>query len=468
MESFLAAIPELCDDDRRAFLYSDLGRQQNDNPDGYREAQKFWTDLLLRACRQGLLSPAPSSDDAETASVLCIERGALAARFAFRGDTPEIDCVIDDLQRRGTLTTVGELLAGNIARRWAGRLALQLPLVGRPAAALAWGAAEAHVLAAQPLVSAAATRVLDTHYAQVACTLTDNLMSMGEFQRRFAQAITGSDTVSLLDARLICRSLEDMQRVTTAQTDGHVLVKFAAARAQRVRAVTEADRCTFHVIETQTQIVRQVTQLEQRASDLDSRAREAVRLGHRTLALSHLRLKRHIEGDVLAKRTQALQNIEHVVLQLQQAASDAQAVKAFAAGTQALRGLNQQTEAMDPQRVFDDWAEQASRAAEVQEVMQDSVADISEDFDEDELEAELDALVAAAEPPKTDEQKAAEDKDADMLADALTKVTIDNMPSAARPEIQAADRVKPVGNSDKAEKEPEAEPDQDQVAIPAE
>ncbi|KAJ2355123.1 hypothetical protein GGF43_002878, partial [Coemansia sp. RSA 2618] len=385
IQTFLSRIPELRNADQRAFLYSDLDQQRADNPEGYEEAQKFWTQLLLAACQQGLLSSSTlaastphterlnvtlaSSDDdddkeeedvlqrtqaaedtyAEPISVLCIERAGLAARLVYCGDTPTgVDGIVDEMERRGTVVEAGDYLAGSAARRWAGRLARRVPVVGRQIAALAWGAQITPLLVVRALVEAAASRVADAHYARAACALTDNLMSMDVFREQYAAAVLGHKRpatggkamVSLADARLVLRRLEDERQATAvlvdddaAAEDTRMLIKFAARRTQRVQPVSEADRGAFHVASTRDLIARQVAALEARVLELDLRARTAVQRKMRQQALGYLRLKRHVEASVLAKRLQALDSVERVVMQLQQAASDVQLLQAFRAGT---------------------------------------------------------------------------------------------------------------------------------------
>ncbi|KAJ2498234.1 hypothetical protein GGH96_004486 [Coemansia sp. RSA 1972] len=483
IQSFLSRIPELRDADQRAFLYSDLDQQRVDNPEGYQEALKFWTQLLLSACQQGLLTTTPhspqprlnatlaSSDEddeddvldrtqskdsehTEASSVLCFERAGLAARLAFRGDTPTgVDGIVDEMERSGVVVEAGDYLAGSTVRRWAGRFVRRVPVVGRQMAVLAWGAQNSQItldysLVVRSLIEAAASRVADAHYARAACALTDNLLSMDMFREQYAQPVlTTNGKLSLEDARLVLRCLEDQRQATSTVIDAgdtHVLVKFAARRAQRVQPVTEADRNAFHVVSTRDTIARQVTALESRVLELDHKARTAVVRKLRTQALGYLRLKRHVESDVLARRQQALDNIERIVLKLQQAASDVQLLQAFRSGTHALNGLNQEAEDMHAERIFDDWADQALRADEIQAVMDDGaavVADGMQNVDDDALEAELEALLAADEQKEAElEQKESnvavpgkqETADEDMLADALNKVTLspdDHTPS---------------------------------------
>ncbi|KAJ2124127.1 hypothetical protein IW147_002063 [Coemansia sp. RSA 720] len=483
IQSFLSRIPELRDADQRAFLYSDLDQQRVDNPDGYQEAQKFWTQLLLSACKQGLLStahtpqprlnttlassdeddeddvldrtqPIEDSEHTEAASVLCFERAGLAARLAFRGDTPTgVDGIVDEMERSGVVVEAGDYLAGSTVRRWAGRFVRRVPVVGRQMAALAWGAQDPQItldssLVVRSLVEAAASRVTDAHYARAACALTDNLLSMDVFREQYAQPVlTTRGKLSLEDARLVLRCLEDQRQATSTVVeagDSHVLVKFAMRRAQRVQPVTEADRNAFHVVSTRDMIARQVTALESRVLELDHKARHAIVHKLRQQALGYLRLKRHVESDVLAKRQQALDNVERIVLKLQQAASDVQLLQAFRSGTCALKGLNEQAENMHAERIFDDWADQALHADEIQAVMDDGavVAD-GMHVDDDVLEAELDALLAADKQkeaaPDKQKEAAASDKqdtaDEDMLADALNKVTISPEHKASEPNV---------------------------------
>ncbi|KAJ2341900.1 hypothetical protein GGF43_006063, partial [Coemansia sp. RSA 2618] len=153
-------------------------------------------------------------------------------------------------------------------------------------------------------------------------------------------------------------------------------------------------------------------------------------------------------------------------------------LQAFRAGTCALKGLNQQAEAMDAERIFDDWADQTLRAAEVQAVMDDGAAAVGDamnvgDVDDEELEAELEALLAA-EADGADGAAEAAEADEDVLADALNKVAIspesqDSEPVSAsvpdaKTQVSASDTVaKPATTSPDTEKlQPE------RVAMPAE
>ncbi|KAJ2615958.1 hypothetical protein H4S08_000993 [Coemansia sp. RSA 1365] len=484
MEAFLVRIPELQSADQRAFLYSDLSRQQSDNPEGYREALDFWSGLLLRACRLGLLSTAPGADsvaqlvcaddspdqsegededvldrigkaalnksDTVAPSVLTLRRTGLAARLAFGGDTPMgVDVVVEELKQRGTLAMVGDVLSSNTVRRWAGRLALQLPLVGQRAAALAWattGIDDAYnLLVARSLVDKAAERVVSAHYAAAAGSLTDGLMSSEDFARRFAGAIAApGERMASIDLQLLLRRLVDLGRIHTEQVDGNVLVKFAASRAQAVVAISVADRAAFHVMSTRDMIARQISQLESRTTVLDHRTRQALTRGLRSQALAHMRLRRHIESDVLPKRILALERIEHVVLQLQQSSSDVQLMEAFRAGSCALQGLNRQVKSLDPESLFDEWADHTLRAAEFRDAMDDATnAAFADPIADAEIESELDALLADENAKKL-AQSAAE-ADADELADALDKVTI--APTASGPVSQQGNNFGELPNN---------------------
>ncbi|PIA16075.1 hypothetical protein COEREDRAFT_81519 [Coemansia reversa NRRL 1564] len=181
---------------------------------------------------------------------------------------------------------------------------------------------------------------------------------------------------------------------------------------------------------TRDMIARQISQLESRTIILDRRTRQALTRGLRSQALAHMRLRRHIESAVLPKRILALERIEHVVLQLQQSSSDIQLMEAFRAGSCALQGLNRQVESLDPESLFDDWADHTLRAAEFRDAMDDATAAaVADPIADAEIESELDALLADENAKKL-AQSAAE-ADADELASALDKVTI--APAASVP-----------------------------------
>ncbi|KAJ2158209.1 hypothetical protein GGF46_003953 [Coemansia sp. RSA 552] len=458
LQSFLGSVPELRNADRRAFLYSDLQQLHIDNPEAYREAYEFWSRLLLRACRQGLLSTtetAGSSSDSESdggseyslplasadsessgsadeaVSVLCIDGRALAARLAHCGDTPMgVDSIVEEMCRRGTLLSVNDYLQTFVGR-WMSRLLARIPLAPR---LLGQQGVDPHssVLAARPLVEAAASRILDAHYNGAACALTDGLMSVGEFRRRFARTIGSSGgLMAATDGQLVLRRLGELGKVALGSEgagDGR-LVKFAAGQEQRVEPVASSDSGVFQVLSTRDLIARQIAQLEGRVQELGDLARGAVAKGRRPQALGYLQMRRHITTEVLPGRLRSRNDIERVVLQLQQAASDVQLVDAFRAGTSALRGLNRQAELADPQAAFDEWADEALKASEVHDALQGHGEQMGQ-VDDAEIEDELNALIGQAD---------ADAKAADDLADALGGIKLTEQRPASPQEEETSE-----------------------------
>ncbi|KAJ2746434.1 hypothetical protein GGI20_001352 [Coemansia sp. BCRC 34301] len=407
MHAFLASVAELNCSDQRAFLYSDLACQKLDNPDGYAEAVEFWTRLLTRACQRRLLSTTPPvSDKADLlSSALTLDRRVLASRLVFRGDTPMgLDCVVDEMLRTGHLCPVDDYFAPRL-RRWAKWLALRvLPynaVAGCPA-----------LLVATKLVDEAASRVLAAHRANASCPVTDNVMSLDEFRHAYSralmapEALSSSAAMSAIDARVLLRHLVDHRHAATSalldSPSHHSQAAPATARTELVKfaadgsslAITDADYATYQVVCTRRLLAAQVSALEMRIADLDSEAREALRRQQRPVAAARLRLKRHIETNLLTKRIAALETVERVVLQLQQTSSDLQLMQTLSAGTVALRALNNAAQAIDPDKVADAWEEEAMRAADLEQALADTQV-VVDDMD---VEAELEALIAMEEP----------------------------------------------------------------------
>ncbi|KAJ2062160.1 Charged multivesicular body protein 7 [Coemansia sp. S146] len=457
MESFLATVAELNNPDQRAFLYSDLDRQKIDNPDGYKEAVAFWSRLLNRACQRGLLStaahPASSADgedDGEEAeeeeeeedvldrinkpsvdmpSALTIDRRLLTLRLVFRGDTPMgLDSVIDDMQRTGVLVPADDYFAPAI-RRWAKWLAARL----LPQAIATRGPPA--VLVATASVQEVASRVVAAHRARVSCPLTDNIMSVDDFRRTYGCALVPDSKLpkhmSVVDAHVLLKYLVDTRHAATsaqlmahppASPPGHVrgtdLVKFASTSPP---TITDADFATYQVVCTHRLLAHQVSALEARVSGLDAEVRDALRRQQRPVAAARLRLKRHIESNILTKRVAALETVEHVVLQLQQTSSDLQLMQTLSAGTRALRALNDEAKEIDPDSVADAWEEEAVRAAELGAALDDTQAVVvPDDLD---VEAELEALIAMDAAKDIGSKEQVED-DVDALADSIGKVEI--------------------------------------------
>ncbi|KAJ1893500.1 hypothetical protein LPJ66_005718 [Kickxella alabastrina] len=469
MQSFLASFADLNSPDRRAFLYSDLDPQQ---PESYAEAYAFWSTLLPLACSAqlspscaGLLSTPPG------ASALSLDTNALAQRLSFCGDTPSgLDTIVAEMQRRGDLVLMSDFFEPPVGLRriaaWALRRVLG-PRIYQAVAGSSSGRLPQWMVVPQ-LVEAAMRRVMDIQYARpTGGSLADNLMSLEEFRLRFAP-------MAALDADILIKRLRDLHYITTATIHGrgspNILIKFAAHRHAQAVAVSEADRGVYQVSSTQRMLSQQVDQLQERVDQLDLQVRQSLARNHRNLALSNLRLRRHIIGDILPKRLDALHNVERVLLQLEQTHSDAQILIAFEAGTRALRGLNQEMHVGDVEEVFAEWAQESLRAKEVEDALADGRLDMDADaagpgagagaVNDDELEDELEALMAS-------------EREADALADALGAVAIS---SSTRKSPAKGTKAHMESNNhgaalsddnDDAENE-ESKQDIQKVAVPAE
>ncbi|KAJ2555902.1 hypothetical protein EV175_002163 [Coemansia sp. RSA 1933] len=415
--------------------------------------------------------------------VLCLNTKKLATRLSFRGDTPAgLDVVEEEVLRRATMAPAVEYFSTRM-RRWAGWAAgMVLPsLPGRFVASVVMGAQvpkgmDPQTLIASSLVGDMAERILDLHYSNMVCPQIDSLMGIREFRCKFASALakrsakqshdrSNVSEMSAEDASILIKYMSDNRYIAIATVgvavgddgggkesgargeqaasatfaDGETtLIKFASRRTERIVAlssgpISEADRGVYQVKSTRLLISKQVDQLETRVSDLDQQIMGALQRKQKNLAMAKLRLKRHIEENVLTKRVVALENVEKIMWQLEQSSSDLQMLQALRAGTLALRGMNQKAEDMDADKVFDDWAQEAARAGEVEEALQDGsdlvlgampVSISGPDVDE-QLEAELDVMMATE--AKAAEQSANADSKgntAESLVDALENIYI--------------------------------------------
>ncbi|KAJ2662557.1 hypothetical protein IWW48_001799 [Coemansia sp. RSA 1200] len=462
-------------------------RSSSDSDDDSKDGEEG-DDVLDRIGRQ--------TTDRLLRPVLCLSLNKLASRLSFRGDTPAgLDVVETEMRKRGMLVPAAEFFSTRL-RRWAGwAVGVVLPsLPGRFVASLVVGAQvpkgmDSQTLVASPLVGDAAQRILDLHYSTVACPQMDNLMSIREFRRRFATTLCkrsdkqggaskqrgSSDVLEMSgqDAGVLVKYLFNNRYIdvatvgaaavhsssgkqATASTvwadvgggNETTLIKFASRHTERLAAkqaavsacepIGEVDRGVYQVKCTRTLLLKQIEQLETRVSDLDAQIRAALQRKQKNMAMSKLRSKHHIEDSVLTKRMAALEKVEKMYWQLEQSSSDIQVLHAFKAGARALRGLNEQAEDIDVYKAFDDWAQEAAMAAEVEDATRDGF-ELAMDttalgIDADaELDAELDAIVA--EEKKKESETRSVDKDgvtanqsgnesAESLADALENISI--------------------------------------------
>ncbi|KAJ2884285.1 hypothetical protein H4R27_002198 [Coemansia aciculifera] len=393
-------------------------------------------------------------------SALTIDRRLLTLRLVFRGDTPMgLDSVIDDMQRTGVLVPADDYFAPAI-RRWAKWLAARL----LPQAIATRGPST--VLVATASVQEVASRVVAAHRARVSCPLTDNIMSVDDFRRTYGCALAPDSKLpkhmSIVDAHVLLKYLVDMRHAATSAQlmahpppAGHVrgadLVKFASTSPP---TITDADFATYQVVCTHRLLAHQVSVLETRVSALDAEVRDALRRQQRPIAAARLRLKRHIESNILTKRVAALETVEHVVLQLQQTSSDLQLMQTLSAGTLALRALNDEAKEVDPDSVADAWEEEAARAAELGAALDDTQAVVlPDDLD---VEAELEALIAMDAAKDIGSKEQVED-DVDALADSIGKVDIAS-------DVVTTGDIVTTGDTTSNDKQEEAT----RVAVPAE
>ncbi|KAJ1669468.1 hypothetical protein GGF38_002236 [Coemansia sp. RSA 25] len=387
-----------------------------------------------------------------------------------------LDAVLAELQGNGSLCAANDFFAPpallqRLARWVAQRLLQPQPQTWQPP-----------LLVATAAVREAAARVVEAHRARAAaCPLAD-IMSVDEFRRAYANALSTGSTppddaaMSLVDAHILIRHLVDhrlaatsaqlsaAQLSATAQpqpsTARAALVKFAhpsssssSSLQQSPLAVTETDYATYQVMCTHRALSAQVAALETRIADLDAEARQALRRQQRPVAAARLRLKHHIETSILTKRIAALETVDRVVLQLQQTSSDIQLVQTLSAGTVALRALNDAARDVDPDRVADAWEEEAMRAAELEDALADTQAAVvttmmpADGVDVD-VEAELDALIAMEMPPPPSPPVVVvvESGTAEASVDALLAERMQNVDIAA--EDTAADTTTAAENEE--------------------
>ncbi|KAJ1646465.1 hypothetical protein LPJ64_002060 [Coemansia asiatica] len=500
MEEYLASSHELNDADKRAFLYSDLSIQKTENPESFIEALGFWKYFLIDASFKGLVTAKTNT------SRLCVDRKQLGTLLSYKGDTPMgLDMVVDELLQRGDLQPIEEYFAP-VARRLVGWLVYQVPLINRQLRSLVFGSSGANGrLVVRSMVEKTGQWILNSHYEQVTCSLMDNLMDMDEFRSKFASVFDPQPEnaaavsplqqdqkdkgakMAIVDANILVKHLSDQGHLTTMHLDSpymtetRTLIKFAASIRTRVQPITEADTGAYQVSWTQKQLSRQISQLETRVSILDTQIRQAIKTpSGKNLALSRLRMKRHIEMDVLPKRIDALHNLERVYLRLEQTSSEIQLMEAFEAGTRALRGLNDSVQVDRISRVFDDWAEESLRSSELDDAMADGRAGVhqaavglsSEETDE-ELEAELETMLeeerkrglkelasnaASHSNANAEPETRPESEDAGKLADILQQISLSSPNANAQPTAK-----------DDTEKDHREERDKlEKVAVPAE
>ena len=286
-------------------------------------------------------------------------------------------------------------------------------------------------------------------------------MTMEKFKRQYISTVMAGLTdqntsaksgsireMSETDAKVILKWLMDKTKVVvTVDSDGKKMVKFGPVDTEKaVLPFTKTDIDILKLVDTRDRVKAQVKALQDRATELDKSVREALQRKQKPVAMTYLKMRKHLDTSVLGSRLSAFDTLEQIISKIQSSASDAEVVNAYELGAETLKAFSKEygltAERVD--NVLDDLNEALADQNEVDQVLHERVSEVSQPLlagmDESELELELEQLVeqqekSVVEPiekqgPETvksaEEKKREEEEEEDNLVTSISQLSVSN------------------------------------------
>lgn len=372
-DGFLESIPELRDDRRMQYLFSNFPQRES-NPKKWEDLRAFWTKVVYDVCRHN--------------HVFAVTLHDLKEWLSLKGMVPfGLETLLGTLESDKKVQHITEFTVGSPS--FSGWVLKTL------ASSLYWGYGK--------LVSSGSSKAKEGKYVfiDIIKDYAEELMSYVKDADRsstservmllshLAALVPSEWNLSTEDLKLILVYLEKIKQLAIIQlNDGTMGVKLDSQVAQ----VTEVDRGVLQMQVVLDQLEEQVGKLTEDVEKCVKQASEQLQAKNRPRAMAHLKKKKLLQ-DVLTKRMDNVHKIQQILLSIDSATTNNQVVEAFAVGVASLKHANAQHSADEVHAIMDELGDLLADQAELDKAIGANVADPNLEFDESELSRELEALV---------------------------------------------------------------------------
>ncbi|KAG6860404.1 hypothetical protein C0995_011523 [Termitomyces sp. Mi166 len=423
-------------------LYSDISRQKHSNPTSYHSNADWWRQVLELAVSSGVQTGTFSR-----LILFCGPRLMEQVRVKGVGKPLALGTVVTELQSSKVLIARSEFLNARKSIYDPGWLPARLAafVVGKP---LWWALEHMGVVGEEgflgggttsrsqkdtawwgeyvfvPLVEKAADAILERQAAKVGGA-GDRIYSMVTFRHEFGSVLGVDVVLSDGDAMILLKFLE---RERSALVFDKEIVKFLSDDLSDRPEINAVDRGIIELRSAVQNLHAQVDGLQRKMDEYDfyfdcsftfidvqllptrctKKAMAAVQQKHKTVAFSHLRLRKEL-GDLLSKRLGSLDNLESTLLRVEASAGDIEIIKTYESSTATLRAIlahpSLQKESIDA--TMDVLAEVNADAKEVDDAVRVGANIVvgMDGIDDGELEEELKALTLESEKEKKEHEE---------------------------------------------------------------
>lgn len=221
---------------------------------------------------------------------------------------------------------------------------------------------------------------------------TDQLVTAAQLRAVSARLVEASSVVAVENELLRQGKLS-----RRTASNGLQVVKFIAAGESGPVFVSEIDHGILSLKECITTLQKHLVSLQNRVQMLKGKAQDHLRLKQREPALCCVRRSREVR-QLLATKAAMLENLQHILHQIQMAETNVMVMDAYHKGTEALKAMQRSSglSVASAEKIMEELYEAVQVSDAVGSVLGEGVMG-DNNMEDEELEGELQALMSTVE-----------------------------------------------------------------------
>ncbi|KAG9014590.1 hypothetical protein FRB94_011768 [Tulasnella sp. JGI-2019a] len=388
-------------------LYSDVSRQKQANPEGFKSSVGWWTRTLQAIVKAG---KQPQSNDHLV--LHASDQLSEGLRWEKVGRPLGLGAILEDLTSSTSILPLQPFLKSSTPINYTPGLAYrtaafvlgkplwwalaQLSLTGSDGGSMTseqrWKTFQGDYVIKALLQEAGEAAV--AHQAHKSTAVTEALYDAGLFKAEFEGVALPGHKLSDLDIRVLLRYLARDLRVIVIESG---VIKFIGS--SETEGITEVDKGILEMKATLRRLNDQINEIERQITEQTTKIKDLLYRGSKSLAMSYLRSKKQLE-ELLVKRLGSQETLQTVLLKIESAVTDVEIMKAYDTSAKTLKTVLQHP--LLQVSSIEETMERMSDALADHKEIEDAIGLANEDamnaagiepVDDKELQDELDALV---------------------------------------------------------------------------
>ncbi|KAG9012072.1 hypothetical protein FRB95_013603 [Tulasnella sp. JGI-2019a] len=413
-------------------LYSDVSRQKQANPEGFKSSVGWWTRTLQAIVKAG---KQPQSNDHLV--LHASDQLSEGLRWEKVGRPLGLGAILEDLTSSTSILPLQPFLKSSTPINYTPGLAYrtaafvlgkplwwalaQLSLTGSDGGSMTseqrWKTFQGDYVIKALLQEAGEAAV--AHQAHKSTAVTEALYDAGLFKAEFEGVALPGHKLSDLDIRVLLRYLARDLRVIVIESG---VIKFIGS--SETEGITEVDKGILEMKATLRRLNDQINEIERQITEQTTKIKDLLYRGSKSLAMSYLRSKKQLE-ELLVKRLGSQETLQTVLLKIESAVTDVEIMKAYDTSAKTLKTVLQHP--LLQVSSIEETMERMSDALADHKEIEDAIGLANEDamnaagiepVDDKELQDELDALVQEQKAEaEAEREKVRHEKEAQAVAE---------------------------------------------------